>query len=103
MESAHAHVNNLRLNKIVCRQCIQAHFKVPTNRHCPKCNAFAGPKPLESLIKANHLQRIADWLFPEFKAREEALRQKLIALYLNQEEKNAELTESQETQNVDSN
>ena len=75
---------------------------MPGNRSCPKCTTFAGAKPLECLIKANQLQRIADWVFPEFKARDDALREKLLALYQRPGEKPSELPESPVSQVSDS-
>ena len=61
-----------------CKICIVGHFQENNTSKCPDCKAEIGGRPEESLIKDLMLQNMVDWVFPEFKERDEKLKQQLL-------------------------
>ena len=59
-----------------CRCCIEQYYEGNNSRKCPKCSQELGGKPLESCVRDLTMQSLVDWLFPEFKAKEDSKLQK---------------------------
>ena len=62
-----------------CKGCIYTFFGQNVNRtKCPSCEVDLGGKPLECIVRDITLQNIVDWLIPDFKVRDDKLKQSLL-------------------------
>jgi len=62
-----------------CKGCIHRYFsEVPNRNKCPSCQCELGGKPLETIVKDITLQNIVDWLIPDFKERDDRLKNTLL-------------------------